>query len=64
MKNKIAKLINDEVDWSEWAKDDSEGEKIADKIIEEFISIIESSFVGEELLYGEWLELKEKLKNE
>ena len=28
-----AKLINDDVDWAEWGKDDCEGERIADAIL-------------------------------
>lgn len=63
MRAKIAKLINDEVDWAEWGRDDSEGEAIADNIIKEFISFIESAYGdSEELLYGDWLKLKEKLQ--
>ena len=65
MRTKIARLINDEVDWAEWAMDaDSKGAEIADKIIKEFISFIENAYVGEELLYGDWIKLKEKLKND
>ena len=65
MRAKIAKLINDEVDWAEWSRDDSEGEEIADKIIKEFVDFIESAYGdSEELLYGKWLKLKERLKNE
>lgn len=33
LRERVAKLINDEVDWAEWGMGDEDGERIAEKIL-------------------------------
>lgn len=47
LQQRIAELINDQVDWAEWGKDDNEGYLIADKILSLFKQTVEE-IIGED----------------
>lgn len=67
LREKIAELINEKVDWAEWAKDDTEGYEIADSILQQVIEWIElrKGKYGDQSKYDEAInDLISQLKGE